>query len=264
MTESICFLNQKGGVGKTTIAHNTAYILATIHNKKVLLIDLDQQGNSSEIYMVDKNIEPSIATIFREKNPNVRNIIRPAEVHLKPVVNMDIIHSNMSLSQALKEIPTRTYKEKILYKALKDIVVKYDYVILDCPASIEDSVINAIYYADRFLIPVEIGAFASSAIQDVLELIAEIKESLSLRELLSSNIVSFLKNKVDGRGSVLNKKVAEEIKDILPYIMGSSIRQSLYISRAGIDKTPVIQYAPVPSVVKNDYLIYVEELRKCS
>jgi len=264
MTESICFLNQKGGVGKTTLAHNTAYILATIHNKKVLLIDLDQQGNSSEIYIKDKNIEPSVAAIFREKNPNIHNIIRSAEVHLKTIDNMDIIHSNMLLSQALKEIPIRSYKEKILYKALQDVVVKYDYVILDCPASIEDSVINAIYYADRFLIPVEIGAFASSAIQDVLELIAEIKESHSLHDLLSSNKVRFLKNKVDGRGSVLNQKVAEQIKDILPYIMNSSIRQSLYISRAGIDKSPILQYSPIPDVVKNDYLLYVEELIKRS
>ena len=260
MAKSICFLNQKGGVGKTTISHNTAYILATLYNKKVLFIDLDQQGNSSEIYTADKNIEPSVANIFREKNTNIKNIIRPAQVHLRPVANMDIIHSNMSLSQALKEIPIRSHKEKILYKALQEVVDKYDYVILDCPASVEDSVINAIYFADRFLIPVEIGAFASSAIQDVLELIAEIKESVSLKELLSSKIVIFLRNKVDGRGSVLNQQIEEEIRDILPYTMNASIRQSLYISRAGIAKMPILQYSATPSVVKNDYIEYVKEL----
>jgi cellulose biosynthesis protein BcsQ len=165
----------------------------------------------------------------------------------------------MSLSQALKEIPIRSHKEKILYKALQEVVDKYDYVILDCPASVEDSVINAIYFADRFLIPVEIGAFASSAIQDVLELIAEIKESVSLKELLSSKVVSFLRNKVDGRGSVLNQQIEEEIRDILPYTMNASIRQSLYISRAGIAKMPILQYSATPAVVKNDYIEYVED-----
>ena len=260
MTESICFLNQKGGVGKTTIAHNTAYILATIHNKKVLLIDLDQQGNSSEIYTKNKNTEPSISNIFRERAANISDIIRPAQVRSKKVDNMDIIHSNISLSQALKEIPTRLHREKILHKILQKIVVNYDYIILDCPASIEDSVINAIYTSDRFLIPVEMGAFATSAIQDVLELISEVKESLSLKELLSMNKVRFLRNKVDGRGSFLNKQIESQINSILPYTMNSSIRQSLYISRAGIQKLPIIECSEVPAVVKNDYIKYVNEL----
>jgi chromosome partitioning protein len=260
MTISICFLNQKGGVGKTTIAHNTAFMLATQHKKKVLLIDLDQQGNSSEIYMENKNIEPSIASIFKEKNANISSVITQACVKSILVNNMDIAHSNMSLSQALKEIPIRSYKEKILFKSLSKVVVNYDYIILDCPASVEDSVINAIYFADKFIIPVEMGGFASSAIQDVLELIAEIKEHSSLQELLLTNKVKFLKNKVDGRGSFLNKKIEEEIKEILPYTFSNSIRQSLYISRASIEKTPIIQYKYTPAVVKNDYINYVQEL----
>lgn len=173
---------------------------------------------------------------------------------------MDIIHSNLTLSQALKEIPIRSYKEKILAKSIKDIVVNYDYIIIDCPASIEDSVINAIYFAEYFVIPVEMGAFAASAIQDVLELIAEIKESVSLERLLSSGNIKFIKNKVDARGVSFNKIIEQEIKEILPYTMKSSIRQSLFISRAGIEKTPIIKHSSVPSVVKNDYIEYVKEL----
>jgi chromosome partitioning protein len=262
MTYSICYLNQKGGVGKTTIAHNTAYILATLYNKKVLLIDLDQQGNSSEMYMVDKNSEPSIANVFKEKSADIKNIIRKATVQSNIISNMDILHSNISLSQALKEIPIRLYKEKILKKALKQTVVKYDYIILDCPASIEYSVINAIYFAKQFVIPVEMGGFASSAIQDVLELIAEVKNYPSLQNLLDANIVRFLKNKVDGRGSFLNKKIDEEIKEILPYTFNNTIRQSLYISRASVAKVPITEYKNTPLVVKNDYINYINELIK--
>jgi chromosome partitioning protein len=260
MSRIICFINQKGGVGKTTLAHNTAYILATVHDKKVLLIDLDQQGNSSEIYLPDKNIEPSISSIFRLKSPDVNSIILPAQVCLDIVKNMHILHSNISLSQALKEIPHRTYKEKILSNALQDIVVNYDYIIIDCPASIEDSVINAIYFADSFIIPVEMGAFAASAIQDVLELIAEVKESGSLQNLLSSKKVKFVKNKVDHRGVSFNKIIESEIKEILPYTIQSYIRQSLYVSRAGIEKIPIIMHPEVPLVVKNDYKSFVKEI----
>jgi chromosome partitioning protein len=260
MTYSICYLNQKGGVGKTTIAHNTAYMLATLHNKRVLLVDLDQQGNSSELYMVDKNSEPSVANVFKEKSVNIESIIRKAQVKSNVISNMDILHSNISLSQALKEIPIRMYKEKILEKALKPIVAKYDYIILDCPASIEDSVINAIYFATRFVIPVEMGGFASSAIQDVLELIAEVKNYSSLQDLLDTKIVRFLKNKVDGRGSFLNKKIDQEIQEILPYTFNKTIRQSLYISRATVAKLPIIEYKNTPLVVKNDYKDYINEL----
>lgn len=258
--QSICFLNQKGGVGKTTIAHNTAYILATEHNKRVLLIDLDQQGNSSEIYLDDKSIEPSVANIFREKSSNAEDIIQQANLNSNPIINMDILHSNMSLSRALKEIPLRTYREKILARSLSRIVVNYDYIILDCPASIEDSVINAIYFSERFVIPVEIGGFAASAIQDVLELIAEIKECASLRELLLTNKISFLQNKIDKRGSALNKKIKTELEDILPYTFKSSIRQSLSISHATIAKTPIIECKAVPDTIKNEWKHYVEEL----
>ena len=95
------------------------------------------------------------------------------------------------------------------------------------------------------------GAFAASAIQDVLELIAEIKESVSLERLLSSGNIKFIKNKVDARGVSFNKIIEQEIKEILPYTMKSSIRQSLFISRAGIEKTPIIKHHSVPSVVKN-------------
>ena len=260
MLNSICFINQKGGVGKTTLAHNTAYILATIHDKKVLLIDLDQQGNSSEIYLPDKNVEPSIGSIFRLKSPDINSIIRPAQVCTDIVKNMHILHSNISLSQALKEIPHRTYKEKILSNALQNIVVNYDYIIIDCPASIEDSVINAIYFADNFIIPVEMGAFAASAIQDVLELIAEVKEAGNLHNLLSSKKVKFVKNKVDHRGVSFNKIIEAEIKEILPYTMHSYIRQSLYVSRAGIEKTPIIMHPEVPFVVKDDYKCFVKEI----
>lgn len=262
MTTSICFLNQKGGVGKTTIAHNTAYILATQHRRKVLLLDLDQQGNASEIYVDDKNREPSIGKIFREKNVDAAHLINPASIHGKTIEYMDIIHSNISLSKALKEIPVRTYKEKILEKALAPIVNQYDHIILDCPASIEDSVINAIYFSKRFLIPVEMGGFAASAIQDVLELIAEIKEYRSLKELLQSRSVLFLKNKVDGRGISLNKKIEEEIDDILPYMMHNFIRSSLSISKANLEKIPLIEYKECSNVVKNDYINYVNELIK--
>ena len=265
MTQNIiCFLNQKGGVGKTTIAHNTAYILATKFNKKILLLDLDQQGNSSEIYLRDKNVEPCIGEIFKNKFVNIDNLISKAKLINRDgyIDNLDIIHSNISLSKALKEIPLRSYKEKILSKALKNIRDNYNYIIIDCPASIEDSVINAIYLANNFIIPVEIGGFASSAIQDVIELIAEIKEFDSMQKLLDSNILKFIKNKVDGRAIVLNKLIDNEIKTILPYSFKHYIRQSLYISRATINKLPIIEYKDMPNVVINDYIQYIEELIK--
>lgn len=261
----IAFLNQKGGVGKTTVAHNTAYFLANSLNKKVLLVDLDPQGNASSIYVENRDLEPSVASIFKEKAFNANEAISSAIVKGNKVDNLDIIHSNKSISQALKEIPVRTHREKILDKSIDKLVVKYDYIIYDCPASIEDSVINAIYSADKFLVPIEMGGFVSSAIQDMLEIIAEVKEFDSLVELLHSKSVFFLKNKIDKRGKKLNNSIATELQAIKDFILDNGIHHSLFVSRATNDKLPIFEYKEMKSSVKEDYKNYIEELiRKCS
>jgi chromosome partitioning protein len=260
MSRKIIYLNQKGGVGKTTLAHNSAYYLATKCKKKVLLVDLDPQGNTSEIYIEDKNSEPSVGVIFSQRSYNAENIISKAKVNNILVPNLDIIHSNKSISQSLKEIPIRSAREKILSKSLSTIVDKYDYIIIDCPASIEDSVINAIYFGDQFIIPVEMGGFASSAIQDVLEIIAEVKEHTSLGSLLESQSVKFIKNKVNSIATRLNSTINEDIKDILPYTAKSEIRHSLYISRATLDLLPIFEFKDLPENVIEDYKNYIQEV----
>ncbi|WP_203368631.1 ParA family protein [Cysteiniphilum marinum] len=261
--KKIVFLNQKGGVGKTTIAHNTAYYLAEVIKQKTLLIDLDPQGNSSEIYIEDKDLEPSASSIFNQRAFDASRAIRNAMVKKRSLPNLDIIHSNKTISQALKEIPTRSFREKILSKSLTTIVDKYNYIIIDCPASIEDSVINAIYFGEQFIIPVEMGGFASSAIQDVLEIIAEVKEYDTLIDLLDSGIVTFVKNKVDKRGTRLNSMIDNEISSILPYSANSTIRHSLYISRATTELVPIFEFKDLPSGVKEDYKNYIEEVISC-
>lgn len=261
----LSFLNQKGGVGKTTIAHNTAYYLATSLKKKVLLIDLDPQGNTSSIYSSDKEKEPSISNIFKEKSYDINNVIFNACIKDKGIENLDIIHSNKNISQALKEIPIRTHREKILYKAINKIVVKYDYIIIDCPASIEDSVINAIYASDKFIIPIEMGGFVSSAIQDMLEIIAEVKEYDDLNNLLESNIIMFVKNKIDKRGTHFNQTIIDDLKPIEKYIFDNGIHHSLFVSKATNMLLPIIDYEEMPKSILNDYRKYVDELiQKCS
>lgn len=258
--KSIVFLNQKGGVGKTTIAHNTAFFISQLKKIKTLLIDLDPQGNSSEIYVSDKDKEPSASCIFNQRSFNAEKAISQAEIRGEKLSNLDIIHSNKTISQALKEIPIRSYREKILFKSLTTIVDKYNYIILDCPASIEDSVINAIFLGDQFIIPVEMGGFAASAIQDVLEIITEVKEFSSLIDLLKSGTVYFLKNKVDKRGTRLNSAIDKEIASILPYTATSSIRHSLYISRSTNELLPVFKFDALPKGIIEDYQNYIEEI----
>ena len=259
-TKCVVFLNQKGGVGKTTIAHNTAYFLSQFKKMKTLLIDLDPQGNSSEIYINNKDKEPSASCIFNQRAFNAARAISQAEIKGKKLLNLDIIHSNKTISQALKEIPIRSYREKILLKSLSTIVDKYNYIILDCPASIEDSVINAIFLGNQFIIPVEMGGFAASAIQDVLEIITEVKEFPSLIDLLKSGMIHFLKNKVDKRGTRLNSAIDKEISSILPYTAKSSIRHSLYISRSTNELLPIFEFNGLPSGIVEDYQNYIEEI----
>ena len=149
MSKIVAFANQKGGVGKTTTCVNMAAYLAYM-GKKVLLIDMDPQGNASSGIGIDKNDDIKTLYDVIDNETNVKQLVLRTKVQ-----NLDIIPATVDLAGAeisLVRIPKR---EEILKNALLEIGNNYDYICIDCPPSLGLLTINALTACNSVVIPIQ-------------------------------------------------------------------------------------------------------------
>lgn len=169
---SIAFLLLKGGIGKTTSAVNFAYLLGEKKHKKVLLIDLDQQGNTTQLFGCGDG-GYTLSDILTDSSLDIRDAI-----HRTRYKNIDVIGSDSSLIKANQDIlvDTENVQQERLSKHLDKIKDDYDYCIFDCPTATTMSTLNALMYADDVLCPVKIDRYAFDAILESIRLVDEMKE----------------------------------------------------------------------------------------
>ncbi len=166
MTEIIAFANQKGGVGKTTTAINLGASLAAI-KKRVLLIDLDSQGNAGTgLGFVRSSHSQSVYDVIMGVSGAAENILSTA------VPGMHILPSTQALAGAEVELLDMENKEYRLRDALRPIMEHYDYILLDCPPNLGYVTLNALTTANHVIIPLQCEFFA---LEGVLHLINTIK-----------------------------------------------------------------------------------------
>ena len=169
----LSFINLKGGVAKTVSAINTAYLLAAVEKKKVLLIDNDKQGNATKFFGLHDYDRPSIADLLTVKGMDASTVIRHTAYE-----NLDLIPSNMSLLKANKEVlmdcsrPQQTRLER----ALQGVWEQYDYCVIDNPPDINMSVINALAITNDVIVPVKIDKFAFDGLDELLEQLEDVRE----------------------------------------------------------------------------------------
>ena len=173
MGRIIAIANQKGGVGKTTTSTNLSACLAEL-NKKVLLIDIDPQGNATSGVGVDKN---------QLDNTVYEMIIGECELEdciLRDVIeNLDILPSNVNLSGAEIDLIGVEEREYILKKKIDEVKEQYDFIIIDCPPSLNMLTVNAMTTADSVLVPIQCEYYALEGLSQLIHTINLVKERLN-------------------------------------------------------------------------------------
>jgi len=223
MGRTIAVTNQKGGVGKTTTAINLAACL-TEANKKVLIVDADPQGNTTSGLGLEKNNLD--ATIYQ---------LLLGEIEIKELImdtcveGLNILPSNMNLAGAEIELVGREKREYILKEQLAVVKNDFDFIVIDCPPSLNTITVNALTAADTVLVPIQCEYFALEGLEQLLYTINLVKQRLNPALELEGVVFTMY----DARTN-LSLEVVEEVKKSL----GDSVYRTIIPRNVRLGEAP--------------------------
>lgn len=249
MGRTIVIANQKGGVGKTTTAINLSASLADL-GKKILVIDTDPQGNTSSGLGVEKNeVENTVYELLIGES-KIEECIQKEVIE-----NLDIISSNINLAAAEIELTGFEEKEFILKKAVDQVRENYDFIIIDCPPSLNTLTINAMCAADTVLVPIQCEYYALEGLSQLMNTVELVRDRLNPNLEIEGVVFTMY----DARTN-LSLQVVENVKNNLDQnIYKTIIPRNVRLAEAPSYGQPITIYDP-KSAGAESYRLLAEEV----
>ena len=234
MGKIISFTNKKGGVGKTTTAINMAAYCAEF-GKKVLLVDIDSQGNATTGLGFSKSaLKKSVYNVLIDDDGAAANIL-PTQVKL-----LDILPANVDLTGAEVDLVYKRNRERILKNALEKVRADYDYIFIDCPPSLGLLTINAWVASDSIIIPMQSEYYALEGVSQLMNTISMVKQHPNPQLQIEGVVITMY----DGR-ALISKQITAEIKKFFKNkLFEIIIPRNIRLAEAPSHGVPILLHDP--------------------